>query len=105
MCLPCDFHDEADSHAGVFIGAAEAVDNIKLLLGEFLDGEFLAGSPCLFAGYVVVVRIFRRRPPDSVLGILIHNDEFIFRRTACVDTCHNINSAELCELTFVKTFK
>ena len=105
MCLPCNFHDEADAHARISICTAEAVDNIQLLVGQFIDSKILAYSPCLFCSYMVIVRIFRSCPPDSVLGILIHNDEFIFRRTAGVDTCHNIDSAKLCELTFIETFK
>ena len=32
--LPGDFHDEADCHTGVFVGATEAIDNIEFLARE-----------------------------------------------------------------------
>ena len=64
--LPCYFHDEADSHAGVFVGAAEAVDNEEFLAGEFFNGEFLACFPSLFGCGLVVVLVFFGCPPNGV---------------------------------------
>ncbi len=47
MGLPCNFHDEADFHAGVLVGTAEAVNDEQTLAAELLDGEFLKGNPVL----------------------------------------------------------
>ena len=83
MSLPCNFHDEADLHAGVLVGTAETVDNIELLAAELLLGELLADIPGLFGSLVVVVRILRSGPPDfarsALFGGLVVNDEFVFR--------------------------
>ncbi|OPZ95303.1 MAG: hypothetical protein BWY72_02178 [Bacteroidetes bacterium ADurb.Bin416] len=29
VSLPCHFHDEAHFHAGIFVGAAERIDNVQ----------------------------------------------------------------------------
>jgi len=54
---------------------------------------------------MIIILVFIRCPPYSVLGILIHNDELIFRRTTCVNTCHNIDSAKVTFLTLFIAFK
>ena len=105
VCLPCDFDDEADRHAGILVGAAECIDDEKTLVGEFLQSERFAGCPCLLGGRVVVVRILIAGPPDGVLGVFIHNDKFILGRTAGVNAGHDIDSAQLSLDTFVKALK
>ncbi len=47
---------------------------------------------------MVVVLIFVGSPPYRVLGVLIHNDELILRRTSCVYAGKNINCTELAHL-------
>ena len=79
VCLPCNFHDETDRHTCVFVSAAESVNNEQSLIGECFDRKVLYRIPCFFCCRMVVVRIFLSCPPYSVLGILIHNDIFIFR--------------------------
>ena len=34
MCLPCYFHDETDSHTGIFVSAAECVNYEQSLVGQ-----------------------------------------------------------------------
>ena len=79
MSLPCYFHDETDRHAGVGVGAAECVYYEKSLVGELLESDILNSVPCLNRSRMVVVLVFVGCPPYSVLGILVHNDEFVFR--------------------------
>ena len=79
MSLPCNFHDETDRHAGVGVGAAECVYYEKSLVGEFLKSDIFNSVPCLNGSRMVVVLVFIGCPPYSVLGILVHNDEFVFR--------------------------
>ena len=105
MCLPSYFHDEADCHSGVLVSAAESINYEKSLSGKFLKSELLAGFPCFLSSGMVVIGIFGSVPPNSVLGLVIHNDELIFGRTSGINTCHNVNSAKLGELTLVITGK
>ena len=83
MSLPCDFHDEANLHAGVFVSSAESIDYEKPLAGELFLSEFLASVPSLHGSLVVVVRIFRGCPPNlarsTFFGGLVVNDELVFR--------------------------
>ena len=54
---------------------------------------------------MVIVLVLIGCPPNCVLGVLIHNDIFVFRGTSCVDTCHYIDSTKLTDLTLLKSFK
>ena len=105
MCLPCDFHDETDLHAGVLVGSAESVDNVELLAGELLLGELLAGVPCLDGCLVVVVRIFLGGPPNrtwcTFLGGVVVDDELVFRGAAGIDAGHNVEGSEFSLLSLV----
>ena len=105
VCLPCHFHDETDGHAGVFVGAAESVHHIQFLVGKLFLSDFLDHIPGFLAGRMVVVFVFIRSPPYSVLGILIHNDEFVFGRTSGVFAGHNVHCAQFADLTFLITFQ
>ena len=105
VSLPCHFHDEAHSHAGVFVGTAEAVHYIELLVRELLYGKLLASSPCFFRSLLVVVGIFGGSPPYGVLRFLVENDELVFRRTAGVDTCHHVDSAEFGHYATLEAFE
>ena len=103
--LPCYFHDEAYSHAGVLVGAAVAVDDIELLAGELVDGDFLDSFPSLFGDGFVVVGIFFGCPPYFVFGVCVKHDELVFRRAAGVDACHHVDSAKVGDDTLFKALK
>ena len=49
---------------------------------------------------MVIILVLIRSPPYSVLRLVIHNDEFVFRRTTGVDTCHNVHCTKLTNLAF-----
>ena len=67
VSLPSDLHDEAYSHAGVLVRAAESVYDIELLAAELVESELLAGFPCFFGSGVVIVGILGSSPPNGVL--------------------------------------
>ena len=99
MCLPCNLHDEADSHSGVLVGAAEAIDNIELLVGELLLCDLLDSGPCFLRSGMVVVLVLLACPPDGVLGVLIHDNELVLGRTAGVDTGEDVDSTQLTDVS------
>ena len=101
MSLPCHLHDEAHGHAGVLVGTAESVDHIELFVAQFLLGQVFHLSPHLFAHRVVVVLILGCRPPNGILGILVHHDVFVFGRAAGVDTGHHVDGIQFGQLAFV----
>ena len=105
VCLPCNFHDETDSHAGVFVGAAECVSDIELLAGELFHGDVFAGLPGFLGSNVVVIGILGSGPPYGVLGVLVHDDEFVFGGTAGVDAGHDVDCAQLGLDALVKAFE
>ena len=105
MCLPCNFHNETNCHAGILVSTAEAIYHIKLLIGELLLGNFLYGSPCFLRSRMVVVLVLIGGPPYGVLGILIHYDELILGGTSGIYSGENINCAELSLLTNLKAFQ
>ena len=51
VCLPGHFHDEADGHAGVLVGAAEGIHDEQALVGQLLLGDVLHGSPGLLESW------------------------------------------------------
>ena len=105
VCLPCHFHDEAHFQAGSSVSAAECVDHEQTLAAEFLHGFSLQVGPSLFRARLVVILIFVRSPPHGVLACLVVYEEFVFRRTAGVDTSHYIYCTQFCHLTFFITFQ
>ena len=105
VSLPCHFHDETHSHAGIFVGAAEAVDNEEALVAEFLLGEVLHSLPGFFACGFVVVLVFFGCPPDGVLRFFVENNKFVFRRTTGVNACHYVDSAKFGYHTLLKSFE
>ena len=105
VCLPGNFHDETDCHAGVLVGAAVGIHYIKLLAGQLFDSDVLKCSPVLLRQRVVVVGIVGSCPPYGVLGVLVHDNVFVLGRTAGENTGHNVNCIELCELAFLKAFE
>ena len=105
VSLPCNFHYEADCHARVFIRAAECVHDVKFFAGKFVHGDFLDGVPRFDGCGMVVVFVFVRSPPYGVFGIIVHNDEFIFWRTTCINTRHDVYSAEFADLSFFITLQ
>ena len=105
VCLPCNLYDEADSHTGIPVRAAECINNEQSLVGQLLLSDLLNLCPCSCGHRMVVVLIFIRGPPYGILGIFIHNDILIFRRTSCVDTSHYVYCAKLSNLTPLVTFQ
>ena len=103
MCLPCHFHDKAHLHACVFVGTAEAVDNIEFLVRQLFLSQFLNGFPCLWRSTVVVVLVFVTCPPYRVVRIFIVNDEFVLRTATGIDTRHYVDSTQLGLLSLVET--
>ena len=103
MCLPCHFHNEADSHAGVFICAAESIHHIKVLAGELLNSYFLYLGPHLFTHRVVVVLVAFSGPPNLIVALRVVHNIFVFGRTAGIDTRHHIDGIQFGEFTLVKT--
>ena len=103
--LPGDFHDEADLHAGVGVGAAETVDDEEALAGKLLLGKSLDLFPDLDGHLVVVVRIAFRGPPDfaglAFFGGLVIDNVLVFRGAAGIDAGHDVDRAEFGNLTLV----
>ena len=87
------------------MGTAEAIYNIQLLVRKFLLGDFLNGGPSLLGSAMVIVLIFIRSPPNSVVRILVVNDELVLRRTSGVDTSHYVYGAKLGFLAFFVTYE
>ena len=105
MSLPCHFHDEADSHAGILVGAAEDVHDVQLLIGQLLDGQTLALVPGSLRSGLVVVLALVRGPPHGVLGDVVHDDELVLGGAAGVDAGHNVDGAQLADLALFKAFQ
>ncbi len=105
VSLPCYFHDEANSHAGVLVGTAETVYNIEFFAGEFVKGESLASVPSFLRGFLVVVGIFGSSPPYGVFALFVENDEFVFRRAAGVYAGHHVYRTEFGSYAFFESFE
>ena len=105
MCLPGHFHDEADGHAGVLVGAAESIHDVQALVGELLLGDLLHSFPGFLRCGVVVVLVLVAGPPHGVLGVLVHDDELILGGAAGVDTGHDVDSAQLADLALLVAFQ
>ncbi len=105
VSLPCHFNDEAHSHAGVVVGAAEAVYHVEFLVAELVDGDLLDLLPCSFGDRLVVVGVFLGCPPYLVLGVVVKYDEFVFGRAAGIYTGHHVDGAEFGHCTFLKAFQ
>ena len=105
MCLPGHFHDEADGHAGVLVGAAESIHDVQALVGELLLGDLLHSFPGFLRCGMVVVLVLVAGPPHGVLGVLVHDDELILGGAAGVDTGHDVDSAQLADLALLVAFQ
>ncbi len=99
--LPGHLHDETHGDAGVLVGTAEGVDHEEFLVAELLLGKVFHLGPHSLAHRMIVVLVLLRGPPDSVLRILVHDDIFVFGRTAGVDAGHHVDSTKFSELTLV----
>ena len=75
-------------------GAAEGIDNEQALVAQLLLGDVLHGRPGLLGHGVVVVLVLVGSPPNGVLGVLVHDDVLVLRRTAGVDAGHNVDSIQ-----------
>ena len=105
MCLPSYLNDETDSHTGIFVCTAECINYEKSLVGELFDSDVLYCIPGFLGSRVVIILILIGGPPYSVLGVFIYNDEFVFWRTTCIDTGHNVHCAQLADLSFFVAFQ
>ena len=105
VSLPSNLNDETDCHTGVFVGTAESIYYEQSLVRQFFDSQCFYSIPCFLSSRMVVVFIFICCPPYSVFGILIFYDKFVFRRTTCVDTSHNVDSTQFTFLAFFKAFQ
>ena len=105
VCLPCNFHDKADGHAGILVGTAECIHHVQALVGQLLLSDGLHSSPCFLRSGVVVVLVLVGSPPHGVLGVLVHNDELVLGRTAGVDAGHNVHSTQLADLALFVAFQ
>ena len=103
VSLPSHFHNEAYSHAGVFVGTAESVNHKEVLVGEFFLGKVSHLAPHLFAHGVVVVFVFVGSPPNGVFGVLVHDNVFVFGRTTGVDAGHHVDGVQFGQLAFIVT--
>ncbi len=50
---------------------------------------------------MVVVGILRCGPPYGIVRLSIVYDEFVFGRTSCINTGHNVNCIELGKLSLI----
>ena len=105
VSLPCNLDDETDCHTGIFVRSAERVYDIKFLAGKLFERDILNRFPRFLRCGMVIVLVFVRSPPDGVFGIIVYDDEFVFRRTTRVNTRHNVDGAEFADLTFFITFE
>ena len=109
MGLPGDLHDEAHLHAGVGVGAAEAVHNEQALAAELLLGQFLHDLPGSDGHLVVVIGIALGGPPDfsgfAFLGGVVVHDVLVLGRTTGIDARHHVDGAQFGYLAFVKTLE
>ena len=105
VSLPSYLNDEAYSHTGVLVGTAETIYYIEVLVWKLVLCNLLNLCPNLLRHWVVVVLIFIRCPPYSVLWVLVHYDVLVLRRTSGVDTSHYVDCAKLGLLTNLETFK
>ena len=91
MRLPRHFDDEADGHAGIFVGSAEGIDDKETLVAELADRDLAHGVPRFLRGAVVVVLVGVGGPPHRVMRGLIVHDVLILRRTSRVDARHDVD--------------
>src|SRR5699024_8269976 len=105
VSLPCHFHDETYFHTSSGVGTTEGINNKQTLAAQLLNSFSFQVSPSFFRARFVVVFVFFRSPPYRILAGFIHYEEFIFRRTTGIDTCHYIYSTQFSYLTFFKTFQ
>ena len=78
MSLPCYLHDEANFQTAVLVGTAEGIHYIELLAREFLYSKVLEHCPSSLCNGLVVVLVFIRSPPYSILAYLVHYKELVF---------------------------
>ena len=100
VSLPCYLYDEANCHAGVLVSTAESIYYVQVLTAQLFDSQLFHLCPNVLGHRVVVVLVALGGPPNGVLRVLVHNDVFVLRRTAGVDTGHYVNRIELSVLTF-----
>ena len=99
MRLPRHFHDEADSHAGVLVRAAEGINDVELLIRQLLNRQILHGRPSGLGHRMVVVLVALARPPYGVLGVLVHDDILVLGAAAGINAGHDVHSAQFGHLT------
>ena len=101
MRLPSHLHDEADLQTRVLVGAAESIDDVKLLARQLLRSDLLQLFPSRLGYGLVVVLILVGSPPDRIFRGLVHYEELVFGRTAGVNAGHHVHGAGLGQLTLL----
>ena len=81
-----------------FLADAEVIDGSNPVSYTHLLSKFFTSCPSFLCCRMVVILVFIRSPPNCIFGVLIHNDEFIFRRTSCVDTVSYTHLQVMCHL-------
>ena len=97
--LPSHLHDEADLQTRVLVGAAESIDDVKLLARQLLRSDLLQLFPSRLGYGLVVVLILVGSPPDRIFRGLVHYEELVFGRTAGVNAGHHVHGAHFGLLT------
>ena len=105
MRLPSHLHDEADLQTRVLVGAAESIDDVKLLARQLLRSDLLQLFPSRLGYGLVVVLILVGSPPDRIFRGLVHYEELVFGRTAGVNAGHHVHRSHIGQLTFFETLK
>ena len=105
VSLPCYFHDEAQFQARVFVSSAESVNNEQSFVRKFFSCQIFHSCPTFSVNWFVVVFVFFRSPPYCIFAGFVFYEEFIFRRTSCINASHYVYSAHVSYLAFFKTFQ
>ena len=93
VSLPSYFHDETYFHTSSFVSTTESINNEQTFAGKLFYSFSFQVSPSFFSTWFVIVFIFFGSPPYRISRSFILNEEFIFRRTTGIDTCHHVHSA------------
>ncbi len=93
VSLPSYFHNETYFHTSSFVSTTESINNEQTFAGKLFYSFSFQVSPSFFSTWFVVVFVIFRSPPYRISRSFILNEEFIFRRTTGIDTCHHVHSA------------
>src|SRR5690554_1283847 len=93
VCLPSNFHDEANFHASVFICTAKSVYYIYFFSFRKLIGHTtFTIVKCYSCTWAINCSV----PPKCVFSNVVLYKVFVFWRTSCKFTCVNRSSTTFC---------